>query len=52
MLGALKKALADAWQQNRTPVDYSSLVKRVPENNARTTYLTLRQVDTDRKSVV
>lgn len=43
-LGALKKALALAWEQNRTTVDYSGLVKRVPENNARTTFLTMRQV--------
>ena len=43
-LGALKKSLALAWEHGRTPVDYSSLVKRVPENNARTTYLTLAQV--------
>ncbi|WP_428418176.1 tyrosine-type recombinase/integrase [Methylibium sp.] len=45
-LGALKKALALAWEQNRTPVDYSSLIKRVAENNARTTFLSMRQVQT------
>ena len=27
-----------------TPVDYSTLVKRLPENNQRTTYLTMEQV--------
>jgi len=43
-LGALKKALSLAWEKNRTPVDYSSLVKRIPENNIRTTTLTLKQV--------
>lgn len=43
-LGALKKALATAWEKSRTPVDYSGLVKRVPENNARTVYLQLEQV--------
>lgn len=43
-LGALKKALSAAWQHGRTPVDYSSLVKRVPENNQRTVYLTMEQV--------
>lgn len=43
-LGALKKALAMGFEQEKTAVDYSSLVKRVPENNARTTYLTLKQV--------
>lgn len=43
-LGALKKALADAWERGRTPTDYSSLVKSLPENNQRTTYLTMAQV--------
>ena len=43
-LGTLKKALAMAWEKGRTPVDYSGLVKRVPENNARTTHLTMAQV--------
>lgn len=43
-LGALKKALAMAWEQNKTTSDYSSLVKRIPENNARTTSLTMAQV--------
>lgn len=43
-LGTLKKALATAWQRGRTTVDYSSLVKRLPENNQRTTYLSMEQV--------
>jgi integrase len=43
-LGALKKALAMAWEQNKTTADYSSLVKRVAENNARTTSMTMAQV--------
>jgi integrase len=43
-LGALSKALADAWQRGDTPTDYSSLVKRLPENNARTVTLTMEQV--------
>jgi integrase len=43
-LGALKKSLAMAWEHGRTPVDYSSLIKRVPENNARTLYLSMAQV--------
>jgi integrase len=43
-LGTLKKALAIAWERGLTPTDYSSLVKRVPEHNARTTWLDLRQV--------
>ena len=43
-LGAIKKALGDAWERGRTTVDYSSLVKRLPENNERTTYLDMVQV--------
>ena len=30
-LGALRKALRMAWDRGRTPVDYSSLVKALPE---------------------
>lgn len=44
-LGALRKALRMAWERNRTPVDYSSLIKALPEHNQRTTYLTMAQVD-------
>lgn len=44
-LGALRKALRIAWETGRTPVDYSSLVKALPENNARSTYLSMQQVD-------
>jgi integrase len=44
-LGALKKALRDAWERGRTTTDYSSLVKRLPENNQRTVYLTMTEVD-------
>lgn len=43
-LGALKKALAVAWERGKTPVDFSTLVKRIPENNARTVYLTMPEV--------
>jgi integrase len=43
-LGTLRKALADAWQRGRTTADYSTLVRRVPEHNARTSHLTLEQV--------
>lgn len=43
-LGTLKKALALAWDRGQTPVNYSSLVKRLTENNARTTWLTMEQV--------
>lgn len=45
-LGALQKGLSIAWHEGRTPVDYSSLVKRLPENNRRTTYLSMEQVKT------
>lgn len=43
-LGALKKALRMAWQRGAVPVDYSGMVDRLPENNARTTWMTLAQV--------
>jgi integrase len=43
-LGALKKALRMAWERGAAPVDYSGLVKRLPENNARSTWLTLKEV--------
>ena len=43
-LGALKKALAIAWEQNLTPENYGLRVKRVKENNQRDTVLTLQQV--------
>lgn len=43
-LGTLKKALRLAWERGLIPVDYSAHVKRLPENNARSTYLSLDQV--------
>lgn len=43
-LGALKKALAVAFEKNRTQVDYSAMVKRIPENNQRTVYLSMAEV--------
>lgn len=43
-LGALKKALRMAWERGSVPVDYSGLVKRLPENNQRTQVLTIEQV--------
>lgn len=43
-LGALKKALRDGWRRGAVSVDYSGLVERLPEHNARTTWLTLEQV--------
>lgn len=43
-LGALKKGLKLAWESGRTPIDYSGLVKRLPENNKRTIYLSMDQV--------
>ncbi len=45
-LGALKKALRDAWERGRTPADYSTLVRRIPENNQRTVYLSMEEVKT------
>lgn len=43
-LGALKKALRMAWERGRVPVDYSGMVKRLPEHNQRTQVLTVAQV--------
>ena len=43
-LGALKKALRMAWERGRVPVDYSGMVKRLPEHNQRTQVLTIEQV--------
>lgn len=45
-LSTLRRALALAWQRGETQTDYSSLVKLLPEHNARTTTLTLEQVRT------
>ena len=43
-LGALKKSLRMAWERGRVPADYSGLIKRLPENNAKTDTLTIEQV--------
>jgi len=43
-LGTLKKSLRLAWERGLVSVDYSAHVKRLPENNARSTYLSLDQV--------
>ena len=45
-LAALKKGLRIAWDTGATPVDYSSQVKLLPVHNARTTTLTLAEVQT------
>jgi len=44
-LGCLKKALHMAWEAGLVPVDYSAHVKRLPENNARSVYLSVEQVN-------
>lgn len=43
-LGTLSKALRMAWQRGAVTQDYSGLVQRLPENNARTTSLTMAEV--------
>lgn len=43
-LGALKKALRLAWERGITPDDHSAHVKRLPEHNARHTWLSLDEV--------
>lgn len=45
-LGTVKKALHMAWERGRTPEDFSRHIKRLPENNARDTYLSVDQVRT------
>jgi integrase len=43
-LGTVKKALHMAWELGRTPEDFSRHIRRLPENNQRSTYLTVDQV--------
>jgi integrase len=43
-LGTLGKALSMAWQRGAVAHDYSGLVRRLPENNARTVSLTMADV--------
>lgn len=43
-LGTIKKALSIAWERGIISTDYSAHVKRMPENNARSTYLSIEQV--------
>jgi integrase len=43
-LGVLKKSLSIAWDGELTSVNYSSLVKLLPENNRRTVYLNMEEV--------
>jgi integrase len=43
-LGALKKALALAWEMNLTHENYGLRIKRIPENNMRDMTLTMDQV--------
>lgn len=43
-LGALKRALRMAWERGDTTQDWSGLVKRLPEQNEKTLYLTIDQV--------
>lgn len=43
-LGALKKALALAWERNLTPENYGLRIKRLPEHNLRDMALSMEQV--------
>ncbi len=43
-LGTMKRALKLAWERGSTTADYSTLVKRLPENNQRTVYLSVKEV--------
>lgn len=44
-LGTLKKALHIAWEANYTPINYGTHIKRLPENNARSIYLSVEDVN-------
>lgn len=43
-LGALKTSLSMAWEAETVGADYSSLVKRLPENNERHVYRSMAQI--------
>lgn len=43
-LGALKRGLRLSWERGLTAQDYSGHVKRLAENNQRSTYLSVQQV--------
>jgi integrase len=43
-LGTLRKALRLAFDAGRTDTDYSTHIRRLPENNQRTVYLTIAEV--------
>lgn len=45
-LSALSAALRDAWHRGTVVADYSGMVRRMPERNARHQWLTLEQVRT------
>lgn len=44
-IGTIKKALSIAYEQRLIPEDYGLRIKRLPENNQRTTWLTVEQVN-------
>jgi integrase len=43
-LGAMKAGLKLMWMAGKTPVNYGDQVKRLPENNERTVYLSMDEV--------
>ena len=43
-LGVLKTGLRLAWEAGLTQTDYSGHIKRLPENNAKTVYLSIEEV--------
>lgn len=44
-IGTLKKALTIAWEKEIIPVNYGERIKRMDENNQRTTTLTIKEVE-------
>ena len=43
-IGTIKKGLTLAWERGLTTVNYGGLIKRIPENNQRETFITLADV--------
>lgn len=43
-LGAMKAGLKIMWESGKTPVNYGDQVRRLPENNERTVYLSMDEV--------
>jgi integrase len=45
-LGAMKAGLKIMWESGKTPVNHGDMIRRLPENNERTVYLSVEEVRT------